>query len=281
MIKENSKLLSFCGHYVRNTDPDRFFCALFIAPSYREHYFRLLAFYNEITRAVTLSSSWNVAGPMAGYIRLQWWRDLLAGRPDRAHEIEPYLKDSLKHNFLSEDSLLTLIKAREEELDGIKDWNHWHSLMNRTAGQIQKIMATILRVKKTEQVDLIISLGIAYEIVYIAKNLPGILRKGRFPLPIEIYNQFDGRRSEQGIDFTSSSLSEIRKMLKEKAVDYFYKNKLNNGIDRQYKSLILPAFLAQRDLKSSNCWDFLPKKRGFNDKMAIVRANYFGKLKLH
>lgn len=279
MIKEKSNPLSFCGQYVRKSDPDHFFCALFIPSVFREQYFRLFAFYTEITRAVALSSSWDVAGPMAGYIRLQWWRDLLAGRSDRTHEMAPYIKDSLSHDFFTVSDLLEIISAREEELEGIRDWDRWDSIMMRSVGQLQQVMMNWFKIKKPEWIEAIISIAMACETVRIAKNLPDLLRKGRCPLPAEIIHEYSLQRSENGILLTASALEGIRKILREKALFYLRKGAKANDLDCRYRSIILPVILAKRDLQRFNRWDYLPKKRGIGDKLAVIKANYWGGLK--
>lgn len=280
MIKEKSKPLSFCGQYIRKSDPDHFFCALFMPSDLREQYFRLLAFYTEITRAVTLSSSWDVAGPMAGYIRLQWWRDLLANKPDRDHEIAPYIKDSLERNLFSAEDLLKIISAREEELEGIKNWDHWDSIMVRSVGQIQRILANLFKIRELPLVEAVIAAGIASETVHISKNLPNIFRKGRCPLPAEIIHDFSLQRSENGISVTSSELNAIRDILIEKAYFYLRRSEKACLLDRHYRSVILPVILAKRDLHRFEQWDHLSRKRGIGDKLSVLKANYWVKLKI-
>ena len=73
--------LSYCAALVREHDPDRYLATLF-APAYaREELFVLYAFDHEIGQVRRV-----VSEPMAGLVRLQWWRDACrqsrpAGRP--------------------------------------------------------------------------------------------------------------------------------------------------------------------------------------------------------
>ena len=62
--------LSYCANQVRLFDRERFLCALFMPESKREMLFTLYAFHIEISRIQTI-----VTEPMAGLLRLQWWRD--------------------------------------------------------------------------------------------------------------------------------------------------------------------------------------------------------------
>lgn len=279
MIKEKSEYLSFCGNYVRKADPDRFFCALFMPAALREHYFRLLAFYTEITRAVALSSSWSVAGPMAGYIRLQWWRDLLLGKEGRDHELAPFIQDSLASGFLKVDELLQIIDAREEELDGIKDWYHWDELMQKSAGQIQKIMARLFKIMDPDLRKAVSCLGIAYETVYIAHHLPFILKTGRCFLPEMLVKNYNLSRSEDGIMISDSVLQEIRVLLKNKAFSYLQDCPSVSFLGRNQVSLILPIIFTQRDLKRFDQWGFISHKRGLGDQWAVLQVYLRGKFK--
>lgn len=279
MIKRNSEHLSFCGDYIRRTDPDRFFCALFMPVTWREQYFRLLAFYTEITRAVALSSSWSVAGPMAGYIRLQWWRDILEGQRDRAHELAPFIQDSLKAGFFSIDEMMQIISAREEELDGIRDWQHWDSILQRTVGQVQKTMAYLMDIKDPLVIQKIISLGSIHEIVRIARNLPAILETGRCPLPQLTIRTYNLQRSEEGIFVKEGPLNEIRNELRQRALLHLQECQDLPFLNRKELSLILPVVFAHRDLKNFSRWGRLSIKRGFGDKWAIIRTYLWGRIK--
>lgn len=281
MIKKRSELLSVCGDYVRKSDPDHFFCALFMPVSLREQYFRLLAFYAEITRAVTFSSSWMVSGPMAGYIRLQWWRDLLMGQKDRSHEIAPFIQDSLKEGLFRTDELMQILEAREEELEGIRDWAHWRSVMQRSAGQVYGILARLFEVESQAGIDAVMAIGVACEITHIARALPMLLQAGRYPLPQGLMGEYGLQRSEDGIAITPIVLDAIRKRLKNEALDYFRAGAQVNMLLRYGQiSLVLPAIFARRDLNACQQWDRFSGQRGVQDKLAVVIARLLGRINL-
>lgn len=58
-------------------DADRLLCARFLPASAQPGGLVLLAFHNELIRVLAPARSAAVAGPMAGLIRLQWWREVL------------------------------------------------------------------------------------------------------------------------------------------------------------------------------------------------------------
>lgn len=277
--KDTSSLLSLCAIYVQKYDPDYFYCALFAPSFHRELIFRLLAFNIEITRAVSLPSSWSVAGPMAGFIRLQWWRELLEGK-DRNHEIAPFISEAIGQGLLLSSSLLEIITTKEEELDGIQNWSHWESLMMRSSGKIQQIIAQILGVVDADHLQAVASLGAAYEVTRIARNLPKILASGRCPLPQEIVNEHHLQRTDDGIPVSSEALLSIRAILMAKATEYLKAGYDARSLGRKKIAAVLPAVLAKRDLKKHQNWDRLPDKRAAGDQLAVIWSNFRGKVSL-
>jgi 15-cis-phytoene synthase len=65
---------AFCAGLVREHDFDRYASTLFVAPEIRRALLSLYAFNVEVTRIRDL-----VSQPLPGEVRLQWWRDTLAG----------------------------------------------------------------------------------------------------------------------------------------------------------------------------------------------------------
>jgi phytoene synthase len=61
-----------CEHIVRAADKDRFLATLFAPANRRGALFALYAFNVEVARVREVARE-----PMAGEIRLQWWRDAL------------------------------------------------------------------------------------------------------------------------------------------------------------------------------------------------------------
>src|SRR5262249_9951086 len=71
---------SYCENLVRAGDKDRWLASLFAPAERRTHLHALYAFNLEVARVRELARE-----PMAGEIRLQWWREVIAGtRPGEA-----------------------------------------------------------------------------------------------------------------------------------------------------------------------------------------------------
>lgn len=108
--------LSFVAAEARRLDRDRFLCALFAPMPAREALFALLAFNAEVATVRE-----HVREPMAGRIRLQWWRDVVAtvyqGGEAPAHPVARALADAVRRHRLSRLLFDGLLEAREHDLD--------------------------------------------------------------------------------------------------------------------------------------------------------------------
>jgi NADH dehydrogenase [ubiquinone] 1 alpha subcomplex assembly factor 6 len=108
-------LLSHCALEVKTHQPERYLASLFAPGAARELLFALYAFDHEIGKVRHV-----VSQPMAGLIRLQWWREALdaieSGRPP-AHPVAEGLHDVLRAAPGSRARLDAAIDARERELE--------------------------------------------------------------------------------------------------------------------------------------------------------------------
>jgi hypothetical protein len=105
---------------VRGADRDRFLGALFAPEPQRGGLLALLAFDLELARTRSVTRE-----PMLARIRLEWWREAMAeaagtGKP-RAQPIVEALSETVRRHRLSLESLVRLIDAREEEIEGPLD----------------------------------------------------------------------------------------------------------------------------------------------------------------
>lgn len=109
------KKLSYCGELMRQHDPDRFLLSLFAPSQHQDALWTLFAFNHEIAKTREV-----VSEPMLGQIRLQWWRDALAGIYDGdkilEHEVVEPLAAVIKSHELPREKLEALIDARERDL---------------------------------------------------------------------------------------------------------------------------------------------------------------------
>jgi phytoene synthase len=103
-----------CEALVREADHDRFLATLFAPADRRRHLHALYAFDVEVARVGQI-----VHEALAGEIRLQWWRDALAGRtPDQvaAHPVAAAFIATIAQCALPPGPLERLIDARADDL---------------------------------------------------------------------------------------------------------------------------------------------------------------------
>lgn len=105
---------------VRDADRERFLGALFAPEPRRRGLLALLAFDHELARTRSVTRE-----PMLARIRLEWWREAMAeaagnGKP-RAQPIVEALTETVRRHGLALESLVELIDAREEEIEGPLD----------------------------------------------------------------------------------------------------------------------------------------------------------------
>ncbi len=112
---DDDSALSYCAEQVRVHDDDRFLCALFAPEPARKGLLALYAFNLEIARIREI-----VSEPMPGRIRLQWWREAIAGiyagTPPR-HEVAAALSHAVERFRLTRAQFDRLIDGREFDLD--------------------------------------------------------------------------------------------------------------------------------------------------------------------
>ncbi len=97
---------------LRQADPDRYLATLYLPQTLRAAAAPLYAFNAEVA-----SIGQRVREPMAGEIRLQWWRDAIeAGDERNEHPTAAALNSAIRQFGFSRQSLLTLLDARVFDL---------------------------------------------------------------------------------------------------------------------------------------------------------------------
>src|ERR1700680_1767599 len=96
-----------CEDLVRTGDKDRFLATLFAPQKYRRALYALYAFNLEVSRTRELARE-----PMPGELRLQFWRDTLAGQNSggEAHPVVAALRDVVVRYRLPPRMLAELIE---------------------------------------------------------------------------------------------------------------------------------------------------------------------------
>lgn len=256
----------------RRADPDRFLCALFLPQAAREAAFTLIAFNHETVRALGSMQSRAVAGPMAGLIRLQWWREIVQGAA-HPHDIADPLRALVAQGRVRAETLLGILDAREAELDGLADWPAWRDAMRGGAGGVQAAIAQAAGVTDPGQLDAVALNGAAYGAGGLARHLDRVLAGGRCPVP-------DGALAESGLSgdairdgatVPAALLPALRAALCREGADFLARAGAGR-LPRVARAAALPGVLARRDLARQGP---APAARGLGDRLAVMAAMAF------
>jgi phytoene synthase len=135
---------SYCERLVREEDRDRFLATLFAPADKRLALFSIYAFDLEVSHI-----SGRVSEPLAGEVRLQWWRDVITGTSREQAAGSPVaaaLAETIERNRLPEQIFVDLIEAQRDALyrkplDTIAEFEQW---AGTTYGGIFALAARVL-----------------------------------------------------------------------------------------------------------------------------------------
>ena len=133
-----------CQTLVRGADKDRYLATLFAPERYRAPLFALYAFNAETARVRERARE-----PMPGEIRLQWWRDVLAGAgigDAGAHPVAAALLDTVARFNLPLQPFADLLEARAFDLydDPMGSIGELEGYAAKTSSAVMGLAARIL-----------------------------------------------------------------------------------------------------------------------------------------
>jgi phytoene synthase len=177
-----------CEALVRDADHDRFIAALFAPADRRRHLHALHAFDVELARVGHV-----VREALAGEIRLQWWRDALAGeaRGDAmANPVAAALIDTVARCSLPVDALNALIDARAHDLYGepFATLDAFEGHARRSASIVFDLAARILD-REGAAVPATAPAGIAAAVADALQKLPREAARGRICVPLDLLDR--------------------------------------------------------------------------------------------
>jgi len=173
---------------VRTFDRERFVTALFASESSREDLMVLYAFNVELSRIRE-----SVTEPVAGLIRLQWWRDTLAAAVDgqsidHHHPVAGALAGLLLRYGLGADLFEAMLEAREADLapDGPADMAAAEAYAAQTAGVLARIALLLLGERGEGAAEAARQMGIAWGLLGHVRALGAHLSMGRLTIPLDV-----------------------------------------------------------------------------------------------
>jgi 15-cis-phytoene synthase len=177
---------SYCEQLVRAADKDRFLASLFAPADRRSPLFALYAFNVEIARVREL-----VHEPLAGEVRLQWWRDGLEGRTQgemRANPVADALLNTIAHFKLPTERLVGLIEARTFDLydDPMTSLADLERYARSTSSGVIELASAILCGNELDLGQTATHAGIAYAIAGLLRAFPVHAARGQLYLPCDL-----------------------------------------------------------------------------------------------
>ncbi|CAA7613891.1 phytoene/squalene synthase family protein [Magnetospirillum sp. SS-4] len=274
--------LTDAARLVRDFDRDRFVTALFAPPDRREELMLLYAFNVEIARVRE-----SVREPMAGMIRLQWWRDTLAaavGDGGHHHSVAAPLTALIRRLDLPPGEFERLLLARERDLDaeGPPDMDAVLSYAEESSSVLTGLALRVLGANAEADHVAGRHVGIAWALVGQLRALGFHLSIGRLTLPETILRETgtdgqavrDGRASPQALARTARVMAAVARDHLDKARSV--------ALSRTALPALLPAILADGYLDALagvDCNPFHPAfQRVRTRPLALAWANLRGRI---
>ncbi|GAB6053402.1 hypothetical protein JCM17960_22220 [Magnetospira thiophila] len=175
---------SYCLTQVRDHDPDRCFCAMFVPAERRRALLAVLAFNVEIA-----SIRERVREPMLGRIRLQWWReslDALERGQIGDHELLRELGALRERGLWPLSELMALIEARERDMEPgpLADLAALEAYAAATSAPLARASLDVLSITDPVSRQAVESLALAWALLGLVRALPFHRAQGRRLLPL-------------------------------------------------------------------------------------------------
>jgi phytoene synthase len=213
----SAQAYAYCEALTRDHDRDRWLAGLFAPADARLHLYALTAFSYEVGRLRDI-----VREPLAGEMRLEWWRDALAGagRDEAAgNPVAAAMIDTIQRFNLPRQAFDGLLSARAFDLydDPMPNLNDLEGYCGETCSLLFRFAALILgQGRDPGGADAAGHAGVAYAMVGLMRALPLTSARGQVYLPVDILARHGAsredivaRRDSPGL---RSALAELRSL---------------------------------------------------------------------
>lgn len=252
--------LSHCAALVRRHDNDRFLCAVCAPADRRDALFALYAFNHEI-----VSIAGKVSEPLLGQIRLQWWREAIAGAFEggtpRGHQVLDPLAGAIHTHRLERPPFEGMIDARAADFDPtpFADMAALEAHVGATAGTLGRIALRILAVNDRDAQEAARHVGLAAGSVDILRELPLAATRRRLTLPLASVRAAGLDAEEIFARKPSGRLTEVVGELAQFARRHLSAARLHRGdVPDEALPALLPAVLADGYLNRLEAVGFDP-----------------------
>ena len=184
--EEDKAAAGHCAELVRTHDFTRYASALFVPAPERRALLALHAFNVEICRVHA-----QVSQPLPGEIRLQWWRDMLAGSGHGGVEGNPVAAELLlavRSYRLPTERLLRLIEEHQFDLynDPMPTMAALEGYINDTSSALFSLAAAVMGPPSGEVEHVARHAGLAQGIVLVTASLPLDASQRRLFVPQQV-----------------------------------------------------------------------------------------------
>ena len=182
----------YCRDLVRTSDRDRYLASLFAPDDKRPLLFALYAFNAEVARIRDV-----VSEPMAGEIRLQWWRDTVESIYDGTvpdHPVAQELSRAVEAGGFDRRGLVNLIEARAFDLydDPMPSLDTLEGYLGETSSAVIQMAGMILAgPDAAHAADAAGHAGVAYGMTGLMRAVPVHRARGQCFVPADILEKHD------------------------------------------------------------------------------------------
>ncbi|MBM3490649.1 MAG: squalene/phytoene synthase family protein [Alphaproteobacteria bacterium] len=178
-----AQALAYCARAARGGDAERYRAALLATPPQRGYLMAILAFNGELARTRE-----TVSEPMLGEIRLQWWREGIAGvycGAPREHPVLLGLAAAVAGRPLARAHFDAIIEARAGDLydEQIHDLGELVRYAEATAARPAYLMLEALSVSALAAHAAARHVGVAWALLGLLRAVPFHARARRLYLP--------------------------------------------------------------------------------------------------
>ena len=248
-VDDGKAAASQCAELVRAHDFTRYASTLFVPTPARRALLALYAFNVEICRVHT-----QVSQPLPGEIRLQWWRDMLAGQGHGGVEGNPVaaeLLSAMRSHRLPVERLSRLIDEHLFDLynDPMPTMAALEGYLNDTSSAVFSLAAAVMGPPSGEVEHLARHAGLAQGIVQVMASLPLDASQRRLFVPQQL---LDKHRCDPEDLFAARQTPDLREALNDLLGEARAHLDTALGLLESVTPDVRPAFLplaqARRDL---------------------------------
>jgi phytoene synthase len=229
-----------CEQLVRAADKDRFLASLFAPSDKRGALHALYAFNLEIVRVRAA-----VRDPMAGEIRLQWWREVLSGEragEAAANPVAAALLDTIARCSLPSAPLIALIEAHAFGLydDPMPTLAALEAYLGATSAALIAQAARILVGDHPATAEAARHAGLACGMTGLLRALARDASRHQLYVPLDVLDRHGARAEDL---FAGSATAELRAALAEMRIRAGAQREAFEALMPRLPAAAAPAFL--------------------------------------